>query len=163
MSGRQTEFLVVGGLVLGTILLGYIQLGTKTADVAANDAVERGDLQAAAQLRLGCLSEDGGLLELNDRLVCIAHLADDESSIGRNDDARARLEQAFAEADREGLAVTADTRATLLLSSSFVARDVDPQRSIADAWARRWSTAPRPRSSCEKRERSSPTSKARTE
>ena len=135
MSGRQTEMLVVGGLVLGTILLGYIQLHTKAPDAAANDAVGRGNLVEAAELGRECASADGGLMELNDRLVCIAHLADNESSIGKNDDARARLDQAFAEADREGLVVTANTRATLFLSSSFVARDVDPARSIKDARA----------------------------
>jgi tetratricopeptide (TPR) repeat protein len=135
MSARRTELLVVGGLVLGMILLGYLQLHTKAADEAANDAVGRGNLVEAAELGRECASADGGLLELNDRLICIAHLADNESTIGRNDDARARLDLAFAEADREGLAVTAEARAALLISSSFVARDVDPPRSIRDARA----------------------------
>ncbi len=65
MSARKTEFLVVGGLVLGFVLLGMFQLSasgkTRSAHRNADDAVKRGAMADAE--RAECDPLDGGRAE----------------------------------------------------------------------------------------------------
>jgi tetratricopeptide (TPR) repeat protein len=134
MSPRQQELMVVGGLVLGVVVLGYLQLGPKSAHKAADDAVKRGAMQEAAQSARECESADGGLLQTDARLSCIARLAELEYGVGKVTEARTRLDLALAEAANEGARVSGNTRSELLATSSLVGF-TNTEREVADARA----------------------------
>jgi tetratricopeptide (TPR) repeat protein len=137
MASRKTELLVVGGLVLG---LGVVALrdvvpgaGARSARQRAGDLMQRGEMVTAERAAKTCDAVDGGVLDPDAHLRCMAQLIILEHANGNLVLARQHLASTVGESMREAPNVTPDTLAEVFLASSKIRGEDEHGEAVADA------------------------------